>query len=106
MFFSNTGRIAASATETAPTSQSKSLPHFLHSKLIYNLVSSSLCAAGKGHLISPGTRPKQHFLYFVPLPQGQGSLRPTLPEESDGTAGAVTILGEGPLVTTPIGPEG
>ena len=27
---------------------------------------------------------RQHFLYFFPLPQGQGSLRPTLPALDNG----------------------
>ncbi len=30
-----------------------------------------------GDQLSPRSLSAQHFLYFLPLPQGQGSLRPT-----------------------------
>src|SRR5207249_11647192 len=35
-------------------------------------------AASRWVLVYPLSFPRQHFLYFLPLPQGQGSLRPTL----------------------------
>jgi len=38
--------------------------------------------------IVPATQPPQHFLYFLPLPQGHGSLRPTFGDALSGSARA------------------
>ena len=42
------------------------------------------------HLLFPVHCP-QHFLYFLPLPQGQGAFRPTLSFRVIGATGAGSI---------------
>src|SRR5208283_944060 len=69
----------ASMRATTPLAAASMLAlQFLHKRGSWRGRWSAACAATDGADLAASSLARQHCLYFLPLPQGQGSLRPIL----------------------------